>query len=109
MVEKNLPFCFRRLVRRGDLTEKIKTKYVKYLNQICDKNYNKKSYDEILDLWRADSELYVQLSKAESENLDRYSKDIKNIEILCHKDSFKDEWRKRGWIDQIFKLLFLEK
>ena len=45
MSEKNLPFCIRRLVRKGDIDEKTKTKYVKYLNFICEKKYSKKNYD----------------------------------------------------------------
>ena len=66
-------------------------------------------YDEILDMWYADSELYVQLNKAESESLEKYEKDLKNIEVLYYQKEFKDVWWRRGWIDQIFKLLFVNK
>ena len=72
-------------MRQGDIDEKTKTRYVKYLNHICSKRYAKKNYDEILQIKCADSELYAQLNIAESESLDKYEKDLKNIEILYHK------------------------
>ena len=34
----------------------------------------------------ADIELYVQLNKAESESLNKYEKDMKNLEILYYKN-----------------------
>ena len=39
MRERNLPFCFRKLVRQSDLDEKTKTRYVEYLNEICSEKY----------------------------------------------------------------------
>ena len=66
-------------------------------------------YDEILDTQCVDSELYIQLNKAESESLEKYEKDLKNIEVLYHQKEFKDLWWRRGWIDQIFELLFVKK
>ena len=66
-------------------------------------------YDEILDTRCADSELYVQLNKAESASLEKYEKDLKNIEIIYHKKQLQSLWWRRGWIDQIFRLLFVKK
>ena len=60
-------------------------------------------------MWCADSELYVELNKAESANLDKFEKDLKNIEVLYVQKQFKDLWWKRGWIDQIFRLLFVKR
>ena len=80
--DQNLPFCLRRLSRQGDMDQKTKTKYVKYLNQIISKNYPNKEYDEILAFKCADIQLYKELNIAESKELKKYEKDIKNIEML---------------------------